>query len=96
MKCRSSSASSENPPAAPGGDVEEEAGTTPARVLLAVYVEGHAAERAELQVVRARGELAGPRHIGELPSQQPPDWKRQRPVRGPQALDQRRAPPASR
>ena len=60
----------------------------PAAVLIAVDDDGDAGERAELDVVRAAGRSAARRHIGELPSQQPPETCTIRsPCLGPQALE---------
>ena len=59
-----------------GSDIERELRPVPALEQLAVAVEGRASDPTELEVVGPSSSSPSRRQIGELPSQQPPDWTR--------------------
>ena len=89
MKCRSSQRLEREAAGSAGGDVEVEAGVSPAAVLIAVDDDGDAGEAAELYVVRARREVGGPQaHRGAAVAAAPRDVDDQVAVLGSQALEQ--------
>ena len=59
--------------ASAGDDVEGERGVLSELELIAAHEEGDARDCAEKYVAGADLEVAERQHIGELPSQQPPD-----------------------